>query len=66
MFQNERLKNKVTFSASVMIWGTMSAKEAENLHFVESIMNTNNNINGLQNNLKFQIEKIGLNNMRFY
>lgn len=39
-FHPDCLKRKVKFPASVMIWGSMSAKGVGKLHFIDGIVNT--------------------------
>lgn len=63
VFHNDCLKKKVKFPASVMIWGSMSAKGIGKLHFVEGIMNADKYIYVLKNNLKPQIEEMRLNDI---
>ncbi|GJQ77180.1 hypothetical protein Trydic_g14854 [Trypoxylus dichotomus] len=57
------LKSKVKFPPSIMIWGSMSAKDVGNFHFVDGIMTAEKYINVLQANLKSQIGEMCLNNI---
>ena len=40
-FNSDCLKKKVKFPASVMVWGSMSARGVGKLHFIDGIVNTN-------------------------
>lgn len=60
VFQNVCLI-KVKLSVSFMIWGSMSARRVENLHFVKCIMNDDKYVNVLRNNI---IEQMSLNNIK--
>lgn len=51
-YHTDCLKRKVKFPASVMVWGSMSAKGVGRLHFVEGIVNANKYIGILQTYLK--------------
>lgn len=63
VFHTDCLKKKVKFPASVMIWGSMSARGVGKLHFVDGIMNAEKYIIVLQNNLKPKIEELRLQNI---
>lgn len=63
VYDTDCLKKKVKFPASVMIWGSMSARGVGKLHFVDGIMNADKYINVLENNLKPQIEELRLQNI---
>lgn len=55
-YEDDCLKKKVKFPASVMVWGSMSARGVEKLHFVEGIMNASKYIDTLETYFKPTIE----------
>ena len=50
-FNSDCLKKKVKFPASVMVWGSMSARGVGKLHFIDGIVNTNKYLEILKKSL---------------
>lgn len=50
-YHSDCLKRKVKFPASVMVWGSMSARGVGKLHFIDGIVNTEKYINILEESL---------------
>lgn len=56
-YRTDCLKRKVKFPASVMVWGSMSARGVGSLHFVEGIVNADKYIHILESHLKPTLEE---------
>lgn len=59
--ETKNLQRTVKYGeGSVVVWGCMNSQGVENLHFIDSIMNQDINLNILRSRLTESVEKMGI------